>query len=135
MGATYTDAQKRASKRYTDSTDQIRVRTEKGNLDFIKEHAMSMGESLGEFVNRAISETIYRDRGDKVIEAVKSEEYGINGTLLLSEDNYYELDANICGKRSITLKDKAKDVPEKFISDYGWMQLENEYENSILGEN
>lgn len=36
MGATYTAAQKAATQKYINSTDQIRVRTGKGNLDFIK---------------------------------------------------------------------------------------------------
>ena len=133
MGATYTTAQKKASKRYTDSTDQIRVRTEKGNLDFIKEHAMSMNETLGEFVNRAITEAIYRDRGDSVAVQVASDEYGIKGTLLRSSDDYYELDANVLGKRTIIKKDRVQDVPKSFVADYGWMQLEYEYENAVMG--
>ena len=58
MGAIYTEAQKDATRRYVNSTDQIRVRTEKGNLDFIKAHAEAMGETMGEFINRAISEAI-----------------------------------------------------------------------------
>ena len=43
MGATYTAAQKAATQKYINSTDQIRVRTGKGNLDFIKNHAKDMG--------------------------------------------------------------------------------------------
>ncbi len=48
MGATYTKAQKEATLRYVNSTDQIRVRTNKGNLDFIKTHAKNMGETFGD---------------------------------------------------------------------------------------
>ena len=134
MGAKYTAAQKEASKRYADSTDQIRVRTEKGNLDFIKEHAQGVNETLGEFVNRAIKEAVYRDLGFTVVENIYSDEYGINGTLLLSDDGRYELDANILGKRTITPKDLEQDVPKSFVADYGWMQLEYEYEKAVLGE-
>ena len=64
MGAIYTQKHKRKQRRYVNSTDQIRVRTDKGNLDFIKAHAETMGETMGEFVNRAIMEAIYRDRGE-----------------------------------------------------------------------
>ena len=132
MGAVYTKAQKEASKRYADNTDQIRVRTEKGNLEFIKRHAASMNETFGEFVNRAIIETIYRDRGETVVEKVSSDEYGISGTLLQSSDMHYDLDANICGKREIIQMDRVSDVPKAFVSDYGWMALEDEYEKAVL---
>lgn len=133
MGAIYTKAQKAATQKYINSTDQIRVRTSKGNLDFIKNHAMNMGESFGEFVNRAITEAIYRDRGDVFVEDTHSDEYGISGKLLLSKDNQYEMDYIIDGVRKIKLLDKREDVPENFISDYAWMSLENVYESDLLG--
>ncbi|MBQ3796506.1 MAG: hypothetical protein II842_09530 [Butyrivibrio sp.] len=133
MGAIYTEAQKEATRRYVDSTDQIRVRTDKGNLDFIKDHAKSMGETMGEFVNRAIMEAIYRDRGEILIETTRSEEYDISGNLLLSEDDHYEIDYIACGVRKIKKLDEQKDVPSSFVSDYAWMSLENEYENDMLG--
>lgn len=62
MKRPYTDAQARANKKYQDSTDEIRVRTTKGNKKIILDHAMSQGESIGQFVNRAIFETIERDK-------------------------------------------------------------------------
>ena len=133
MGAIYTKAQKEATKRYVNSTDQIRVRTDKGNLDFIKEHASAMNETLGEFVNRAIIEAVYRDRGEVLIEDTKSDEYSISGHLLLSNDDYYEIDYLSCGKRQIKKLDKKTDVPAKFVSDYAWMSLENKYEDDLLG--
>ncbi|MCR5769808.1 MAG: hypothetical protein K6G87_01090 [Butyrivibrio sp.] len=133
MGATYTAAQKAATQKYINSTDQIRVRTGKGNLDFIKNHAKDMGETLGEFVNRAILEAIYRDRGDILVEKTHSDEYGISGNLLLSSDNHYEIDFVSDGRRMIRVLDKQNDVPSNYISDYAWMALENEYENELLG--
>ncbi|WP_408069864.1 hypothetical protein [Butyrivibrio sp. JL13D10] len=133
MGAIYTEAQKEATRRYVNSTDQIRVRTDKGNLDFIKAHAETMGETMGEFVNRAIVEAIYRDRGEILIETTHSDEYDISGRLLLSGDNHYEIDYIVDGVRKIKRLDEQKDVPSCFISDYAWMSLENEYENELLG--
>ena len=135
MGAVYTNAQKAATQKYINSTDQIRVRTSKGNLDFIKSHAMNMGESLGEFVNRAITEAIYRDRGECLVESTYSDEYGISGNLLLSRNNQYEIDYIAEGVRKIKTLDDQADVPSNFISDYAWMSLENEYEKDLLGEN
>ena len=133
MGAIYTEAQKEATRRYVNSTDQIRVRTDKGNLDFIKAHAETMGETMGEFVNRAIMGAIYRDRGEILIETTHSDEYDISGRLLLSGDNHYEIDYIVDGVRKIKRLDEKKDVPSSFISDYAWMSLENEYENELLG--
>ena len=133
MGASYTAAQKAATRKYINSTDQIRVRTGKGNLDYIKEHAKGMGETLGEFVNRAIMEAIYRDRGDVFVEKTYSDEYGISGNLLLSRDNNYEIEYLLDGKRRIKVLDKQSDVPSNYVSDYAWMSLENEYENELLG--
>ncbi len=37
----------------------------KGKKDIIKAHAESKGESVNSFINRAVDETIERDRGDK----------------------------------------------------------------------
>jgi hypothetical protein len=92
-----------------------------------------MGETMGEFVNRAITEAIYRDRGEILIETIHSDEYDISGRLLLSGDNHYEMDYIIDGVRKIKKLDDQKDVPSGFVSDYAWMSLENEYENELLG--
>ena len=92
-----------------------------------------MGETLGEFVNRAIMEAIYRDRGDVFVEKTYSDEYGISGNLLLSRDNNYEIEYLLDGKRRIKVLDKQSDVPSNYVSDYAWMSLENEYENELLG--
>ena len=44
--------------------DELKIRTEKGQKDKIKAHAESMGESMNQFVVRAISETMERDIND-----------------------------------------------------------------------
>jgi len=45
--------------------DDIKVRTPKGKREQIKEHAQSAGESMNAFINRAIEETILRDKQAK----------------------------------------------------------------------
>ena len=57
----YTEAHKRADKKYKASTDVLQIRVPKGKKDRIKEHAASMNETIGQFVNRAIDETAKRD--------------------------------------------------------------------------
>lgn len=42
--------------------DEIKVRVSKGEKDVIKEHAENMGESVNGFINRAIEETMERDK-------------------------------------------------------------------------
>jgi hypothetical protein len=42
--------------------DDVRLQVKKGNKAIIAEHAASRGESLGGFINRAIDETMQRDR-------------------------------------------------------------------------
>lgn len=56
------EAQKRASKKYNeDKVESIYVRVPKGEKDVIKAHAETKGESVNEFVIRAIRETMERD--------------------------------------------------------------------------
>lgn len=56
-------AQKEAVARYNaKSYDRIELKVKKGNKDIIKAHAESNGESLNGFVNRAIDETMERDK-------------------------------------------------------------------------
>ena len=60
------EAQKRANRNWNQNkVDTIYVRIPKGNKDDIKAHAESCGESLNEFVFRAIMETMERDRKKK----------------------------------------------------------------------
>lgn len=57
-----TKAQQKAVAKYTKANyDEIKVRTDKGQKDFIKSHAASMDESVNAFINRAIEETMERD--------------------------------------------------------------------------
>lgn len=53
-------------KRYEDKAyDKILVRMPKGQKDLIQAHAEAQGESTNGFINRAISETMERDRKPK----------------------------------------------------------------------
>ena len=57
-----TDARRRASAKYLHETvEDVRIRVPKGQKDIIKAHAESMGESMNQFVVRAIQETMQRD--------------------------------------------------------------------------
>lgn len=50
--------QKAVAKYMKENYDEIKVRTAKGKKEEIKAYAASCGESLNEFVNRAIDETM-----------------------------------------------------------------------------
>lgn len=56
------EQRKESNKRYLNTQDEIKIRTPKGQKDVIKAHADSMGESVNGFINRAIEETIDRDK-------------------------------------------------------------------------
>lgn len=56
------EQRKEANKRYLDKLDNITVRMKQGKKDIIKTHAESMGESVNHFINRAIEETMERDK-------------------------------------------------------------------------
>lgn len=45
--------------------DEIKIRVPKGQKDLIQAHAEAHGESTNGFINRAISETMERDRKPK----------------------------------------------------------------------
>lgn len=56
-------AQQRATAKYVKSSyDRIDLRVPKGNKDKIKAHAEQNGESVNGFINRAIDETMERDK-------------------------------------------------------------------------
>ena len=55
------EAQKKASIKYLEKLDEIRIRMPKGQKDVIKAHAEARGESVNAFVGRAIDETMQRD--------------------------------------------------------------------------
>ena len=55
------EAQKKASIKYLEKLDEIRIRMPKGQKDIIKAHAEAHSESVNGFINRAIEETMERD--------------------------------------------------------------------------
>ena len=55
------DAQKKASVRYLEKLDEVRIRMPKGKKATIQAHAEAHSESVNGFINRAISETMERD--------------------------------------------------------------------------
>lgn len=58
----YTEAQARSAKKYlTETVEDVRIRVPKGQKSVIKSHAESQGESMNQFVTRAIKETMKRD--------------------------------------------------------------------------
>ncbi len=58
---TYTSARKKADKKYTSNTDQLRVRIPKGRKAELISHADDMNETIGQFVIRALDATIADD--------------------------------------------------------------------------
>ncbi len=63
---TVSKAQQKAVNKYMkEKYDRINLTVEKGLKDIIKDHADSMGESVNGFINRAINETIKRDKEEK----------------------------------------------------------------------
>jgi predicted HicB family RNase H-like nuclease len=54
--------QKAVSKYMKENYDEIKVRVEKGKKAIIKAHTDSKGESVNGFINRAIDETMRRDK-------------------------------------------------------------------------
>lgn len=60
--AGYTDARKKANEKYLkESVEDIRIRVPKGQKSIIKAHADQQGESMNQFVIRAINDTMERD--------------------------------------------------------------------------
>lgn len=60
-----TEAQLKASKKYHDKFDDIKVRVPKGERQVWQEHAAGQNESLNTFITRAVSETMERDCAQK----------------------------------------------------------------------
>lgn len=44
--------------------DDLKVRIKKGKKEQVQEHAAACGESMNAFINRAIDETMQRDRDE-----------------------------------------------------------------------
>lgn len=58
-----TDARRKASAKYLhESVEDIRIRVPKGQKEIIKAYAEEQGESMNQFVIRAIAETMQRDQ-------------------------------------------------------------------------
>ena len=59
----YTEGQKESTRKYNEKAyDRIELKVTKGQKPILQEHAKSKGESLNSFVNRAINETMERDK-------------------------------------------------------------------------
>ena len=54
-------AQRKATEKYLEKFDEMRVRVPSGDKAKIKAHAEAQGESLNGFIIRAMSETMERD--------------------------------------------------------------------------
>lgn len=58
-----TEAQKRAQKAYMEKFAVARVRMDRTKYEAVQAHAEAHSESVNGFINRAISETMERDKG------------------------------------------------------------------------
>ena len=58
----YTAARKEANKRYMENYVEVKVRMTPEKRSAVKERASTKGESTTAFINRAIDETIERDK-------------------------------------------------------------------------
>ena len=63
----YTEAQKKSAKIWDAANlDRVSIAMPKGQKDIIKAHAEARGESVNGFINRAIDETMDRDKAAPV---------------------------------------------------------------------
>ena len=63
IGMAVSKAQQKAVNKYVrDNYDRVNVNMPKGKKDEIKTHAEARGESVNAFINRAIDETMGRDK-------------------------------------------------------------------------
>ena len=61
------DSQRKAVRKYNEKAyDRIELKVPKGRKQTIQAHATALGESLNGFVNRAIDETVERDKGTDI---------------------------------------------------------------------
>lgn len=59
------EARLRANQKYHDKYERIQIRVSPEDKETISQHAASCGESLNNFVRRAILETLERDKKAK----------------------------------------------------------------------
>lgn len=57
-------AQRKATDKYLEKFDEMRVRSPKGQKAVIQAHCEARGESVNAFINRAITETMERDKAE-----------------------------------------------------------------------
>ena len=63
MPQKYTDVRKNGNKKWdANNLDRISIAMKKGKKEDIKNHAEQNGESVNSFINRAITETMERDK-------------------------------------------------------------------------
>ena len=62
MGKTSSNVKDRYNRKVY---EEIKIRIKKGKNESIKSHAASQGESVNAFVNRAIDETMERDKKEE----------------------------------------------------------------------
>ena len=63
----YTEAQKKSAKKWDAANlDRVSIAMPKGQKDIIKAHAEARGESVNGFINRAIDETMDREKAAPV---------------------------------------------------------------------
>lgn len=63
MAQKYTERRKEGNRRWDAANlDRVSIAMPKGKRDIIKAHAEEHGESVNRFINRAIDETMERDK-------------------------------------------------------------------------
>lgn len=55
-------AQRKATNKYLEKFDELRIRVPKGQKAEIQAHCEAMGESMNGFISRAISQTMLLDK-------------------------------------------------------------------------
>ena len=63
-----TDAQKRAHQKYMEQFVEVKVRMTPEQRSIVQEHSANMKESTTAFINRAIAETMARDKEKNPVE-------------------------------------------------------------------
>lgn len=64
---------------------------------------------------------------------VHSDEYNVDGDFWAEEDGRYRVSVVLNGKEYVRVLDRKEIVPEIYISDYAWMQLDDLYSDILLG--
>lgn len=59
------EAQKKASVKYLEKLDEIRIRMPKGRKDNIKANAAVQGESMNQYIINAVNQRMKRDRAGR----------------------------------------------------------------------